>query len=436
LGNGIPKLSEYDETGWHPDDYIAREFYGPWGNFDVNITLDKNYKLGATGVLQNASEIGWGYDKEGTALKPVSGNERTWKFKADNVHDFMWAADSGYLHFSKKVPDGPLLHYIYKDLDSVQNKKWVGMADSTVLAYSYMTKTFGAYPYPVYTFIQGGGGGTEYPMATLLRGPGLNGAIHEWMHSWFQMMLATNENLYSWMDEGFTEYAEFRVLGWLKKDTSFIQKTCYDQYLRMAKSSFVEPMNTHANFYSSNYAYNTNAYYKGAVFIEQLGYITGADTRDKILQQYYKQWRFKHPNPERFIKLAEEVSGMQLKWYKEYFVNTTKTIDYKIDSLWSDGENTLVRIKRNGELPMPLDIRISFKDNTQEMHYVPLNLMFGSKPAEDELPRKVYAAQPFTNRDVIISTKRHINEITAVEIDPSKRMADIDRKNNRLDLKW
>jgi hypothetical protein len=436
LGQWYPKLSEYDETGWHADDYIAREFYGPWGNFDVNITLDKNYKLGGTGILQNASEIGWGYDKAGSSLKPVNGTERTWKFRAENVHDFMWAADPGYLHYSKKVPGGPLLHFIFKDIDSLQNKKWMEMADSTVIAYPYMAKTFGAYPYPAYTFIQGGGGGTEYPMATLLRGAGLNGAIHEWMHSWFQMMLATNENLYSWMDEGFTEYAEQRVLGWLKKDTSFVQKACYNAYFRFAKTAFVEPMNTHANFYATNFAYNYNAYYKGAVFIEQLGYITGAETRDKILLQYYKQWRFKHPDPDKFIKLAEEVSGMQLKWYKEYFVNTTKTIDYKIDSLWSDGEKTFVRIKRAGEMPMPLDIRISFKDNTQEIHYVPLNLMYGEKEAEDALPRTIYPAQPFTNRDIIISTNKHINEITAVEIDPSKRMADIDRKNNRLDLKW
>lgn len=436
LGQWYPKLSEYDKQGWHADDYVAREFYGPWGDFDVNITLDKNYKIGGSGLLQNAAEIGWGYDKEGSDLKPVAGRERTWKFRAENVHDFMWAADTNYIHFTRKIPNGPLLHYIYKNTDTSQGRKWDDMADSTVLAYPYMARTFGVYPYPAYTFIQGGGGGTEYPMATLLRGAGLNGAIHEWMHSWYQMMIGTNEILYPWMDEGFTEYAEMRTVNWLKKDTSYAQKPVYDAYARLAKSPFVEPMSTNSNFFATNYAYNSNAYYKGAVFIEQLGYITGAETRDKILQEYYRQWRFRHPDPDDFIKVAEQMSGMQLKWYKEYFVSTTKTIDYKIDSLWSDGGQTFVRIRRSGDMPMPLDVQLTFKDSTEEMHYVPLNLMMGAKRAENNLPTIVYPAQPFTKREIVVATKRHINEIVSVEIDPSRRLADIDRNNNRLDLKW
>lgn len=436
LGQWYPKLSEYDALGWHADDYVAREFYGPWGNFDVNITLDKNYKVGGSGVLQNAAEIGWGYDKEGTPLKSVAGNERTWKFKADNVHDFMWAADTDYVHISRKINNGPLVHYIFKNTDSVSVKKWMGMVDSTLMAYPYMAKTFGAYPYPVYSFIQGGGGGTEYPMATLLRGPGIDGAVHEWMHSWYQMMMGTNEILYPWMDEGFTEYAELRVIGWLRKDTAFAQRNIYESYYRFAKSQFVEPMSTDANFFATNYAYNSNAYYKGAVFMEQLGYITGAPVRDKILLEYYRQWKYKHPTPDDFIQVAEQVSGMHLQWYKNYFVNTTKTIDYKIDSLWSDGEQTFVRVKNAGTMPMPVDVQISFKDSSKEMHYVPLNLMYGTKPAEDSIARTVYAPQPFTKREMVVATKRHINEIVSVEIDPTLRLADIDRRNNRLDLRW
>lgn len=436
MGQWYPKLGEYDTQGWHPDDYIAREFYGPWGDFEVNITLDKNYKVGAGGVLQNPGEIGWGYDKEGTDLKPVNGKWRTWKFKAENVHDFAWVADPSYIHFTRKVPNGPLVHFIYKFTDSAQQQKWIDIADSTTLAYPYMAKTFGPYPYPVYAFLHGGGGGTEYPMATMLRGAGLDGAIHEWMHSWFQMMLGSNENLYAWMDEGFTSYADARVQANLKKDTGFAYQYEYNRYFRFAKSQFVEPMNTHANFFATNMAYNDNSYFKGAVFISQLGYITGDSIRDKILLDYYWKWRFKHPTPADFMKVAENVSGLELKWYKDYWINTTKTIDYKIDSLWADNENTYVRIRRTGEVPMPLDVELTFSDGKKEMHYIPLNLMYGNKPAEGGVPRVVYSALPFTTKEAVIATKKRINEITAVEIDPSQRMADIERNNNKLQLKW
>ncbi|CAN5776936.1 M1 family metallopeptidase [soil metagenome] len=436
LGQWYPKLNEYDNEGWHPDDYVAREFYGPWGDFEVNITLDKNYKIGASGVLQNAAEIGWGYDKEGSPLKPIAGNTRTWNFKAENVHDFAWVADPEYIHFTRRVNKGLLLHFIYKFTDSLQQKKWHDIADSTVLAYPYMAKTFGDYPYPVYSFLHGGGGGTEYPMATMLRGAGLDGAIHEWMHSWYQMMLGTNENLYAWMDEGFTSYADARVQAHLKNDIGFFYKDEYDRYFRLAKSQFAEPMSTHANFFATNMAYNSNSYNKGAVFVEQLGYITGADTRDKILLEYYRQWRFKHPTPANFMKVAEEVSGLELKWYKDFWVNTIKTIDYKIDSLWSHGYSTFVRSKRLGDIPMPLDVQLTFKDGAKEMHYVPLNMMYGNKPAEDATPRIIYKPQPWTDREIIIATQKRINDITVVEIDPSLRMADVDRKNNKLELKW
>ncbi len=436
LGQWYPKLCEYDVEGWHADDYVGREFYGPWGNFEVNITLDKTYKIGASGVLQNANEIGWGYDKEGTELKEINTAKRTWKFKAENVHDFAWVADPGYLHFTRKTAGGPLLHFIYKFTDTVQQRKWKNLADSMVEAYPYMAATFGKYPYPVYSFLHGGGGGTEYPMACMLRGAGLDGGTHEWMHSWYQMMLATNEVEFPWMDEGFTNYADARVQGCLKKDTGFYYASEYDRYLRLAKSSFAEPMSTNANFNATNFAYNYNAYYKGAVFIEQLGYITGAKMRDRILLAYYDQWRYKHPGPNDFMRVAEKESGMELKWYLNYWTSTTKTIDYKIDSLWTEGAGTNVRIKRIGEMPMPLDIVISFKDGSKEMHYVPLNLTRKEKLAEDTISFKTYDPQPYTKKEVVINTNRKLSEITSIEIDPSKRMADIDRRNNKLELKW
>ena len=434
IGQWYPKVSEYDYEGWHADDYISHEFYGVWGDFDVNITIDKNYKLGATGVLQNAAAIGWGYDKEGTPLKPASADVRTWKFSAKNVHDFVWAADPGYRHFSRQIANGPLLHFIYKP-DSTEDK-WVATADSCVMIYPYITKTFGPYPYPVYSFIQGGGGGTEYPMATLVKTASFTTAVHEWCHTWYQMIMGTNENLYAWMDEGFASYAQAKTLAWLRKKDFFEGAAEYGRYFNLARSRFDEPMSTHANWFSTNLAYNTNSYNKGAVFLRQLGYIVGEAAMDNILLEYYRQWRFKHSNPNDFIRVAEKVSDMQLQWYKEYMLNTIKTIDYSIDSLWEERGVSKIRLKRIGEMPMPIDLELKFKDGTKELHYVPLNLIFGEKPAENKTPRIVHEEWRWTHTTYTVEFKRKLIDLKEAIIDPSGRLADIERKNNSLKLNW
>jgi len=434
IGQWYPKVSEYDYEGWHADDYISREFYGVWGDYDVNITIDKNYKLGATGVLQNAAAIGWGYDSEGTPLKSIPGEVRTWKFSAKNVHDFVWAADPDYKHITRQTANGPLLHFIYKT--DTTKIKWAVTADSCVMIFPFMAKTFGSYPYPVYSFIQGGGGGTEYPMATLVKNSSFETAVHEWCHSWYQMMLGTNENLYGWMDEGFTNYAEAKVLAWLRKKDFFKDAEEYERYFTLARSRFDEPMSTPANWFSTNLAEITNSYYKGAVFLRQLGYIVGEAAIDKILLEYYRQWRFKHPNPNDFIRVAEKVSNMQLQWYKQYMVNTLKTVDFTIDSLWEEKGVSKIRLRRIGEMPMPIDLELRFKDGTKELHYVPLNLMFGEKPAENKSSRVVHQEWNWTNTTYVVEFKRRLTDLREAEIDPTGRLADIERKNNSLRLNW
>lgn len=436
MSQWYPKMVEYDYTGWNANPYVAREFYGVWGDYDVSISIDKNFKLGGTGILQNANEIGWGYDKEGTVLKSIATPNRIWHFKAENVHDFVWAADPEYKHITKKPVDGPLLHFIYKQVDSVETN-WQATAETCAKAYPFMAKTFGPYPYPSYSFIQGGDGGMEYPMATLIKNASIGSAIHEWCHSWYQGMLGTNESLYPWMDEGFTTYAELRTSGWLRNvDGPKAFTNAYSGYFNLVQSPFDEAAITHADHFNTNFGYSQSSYSRGAVFLEQLGYIVGQQTLDKILLNYYNQWRFKHPNPDDFIRVAEKVSGMELDWYKQYLINSTKLIDYKIDSLWQNGSETNIRLARQGKFPMPIDAVITFKDGSRETHYIPLGLMYGEKPAEDSIPRKVYPEWKWTHADYIISTKRKLKDVVKIEIDPSQRLADIDRKNNVLELKW
>jgi len=462
MSQWYPKLCEYDKEGWHPTPYVGREFYGVWGDYDVNISIDKNYIIGATGYLQNANQVGYGYEEPGTKVTKPAGNKLLWRFNAPNVHDFVWAADPDYIHLTKKVRDGLVLHAFYKIVPELIKKQytnlpaanklellnnpdnyvkyykaqWEGLLDMVSLALPFIDKTFGRYPYNQYSFIQGGDGGMEYPMATLIKGAGPDLVIHEFMHSWYQGVLGTNESLYHWMDEGFATYAESPIYKWLEIliDTSFIHSETYKTYYQLVKSGKEEPMITHADHFITNYAYKNASYIKGAVFLEQLGYITGAQVRDKILLEYYKLWKFRHPNADDFIHLAEKVSNIKLDWYKEYWVTSVKTIDYAFDSLWEDKGKTRIRIKRVGQIPMPVDLQLKFKDGSSEMHYIPLDLMYGVKPAEDSITRKIYAAWKWTDETYVVESARRLADIAVAEIDPSQRMADVERKNNKIKL--
>jgi hypothetical protein len=444
MSQWYPKMCEYDKEGWHPTPYVAREFYGVWGDFDVTINIDKNYKLAGTGVLQNASEIGWGYDKAGTSLKSISTAKRQWHFIGNNVHDFVWAADPNYDHLVRKV-GSTTINVIYKHLDSMQSK-WTTLADAAVIVLPYIQKRFGAYPYPQYSFIQGGDGGMEYPMATLLKGPSLGSAFHEWMHTWYQMMLATNEGMYPWMDEGFTTFAEGEVSAYYDS-VMHVQRNkeeslplnhggSYNGYFFLVRSKLQEPLTTHADHYNTNLTYGISSYSMGDMFVEQLGYIVGTQVRDKILLEYYNKWRFKHPDAQDFINVAEKVSGMKLDWYKEYWIGTTKTIDYSIDSLWEENGVSKIRLKRVGEMPMPIDLQLTFKDGSKEIHYIPLSLMYGDKPAENNIKRVIHEEWRWTHPTYVIELKQRLTDIKEVEIDPTQRMADIERKNNLLLLNW
>lgn len=478
-----PKMCEYDYEGWHPTPYVGREFYGVWGDYDVTISIDKNYLLGGSGYLANPNAVGFGYEDKSAKKTSAAGNKLTWHFVAPNVHDFAWAADPEYKHLVRKIANGPTINVIYNGQASriafenmspqakaaygndfnkyAQNwdALWNAVADAAVTVYPFIKKAFGDYPYKQYSFIHGGDGGMEYPNCTMINGPSLGTAFHEWMHTWYQMMMATNESEYPWMDEGFTEWATDRVEEYYRQQVSrktllnnsealrksdsaamappALHQQIYTGYLNLAKSGREEPMTTHADHYNTNYAYSNAAYSKGGVFMEQLGYIVGSDARDRILLEYYRLWRFKHPNVNDFIRVAEKVSNIKLDWYREYWINTTKTIDYGIDSLYEANGSTSIRLKNIGLMPMPVDVKITFRDGTSEWHYVPLNLMFGEKPSEEgQEGRKVYEEWRWTHPTYEITTSRHLTDVVTVEIDPSYRMADINRKDNKLELKW
>ena len=429
----FPKLAEYDSEGWHPNPYIGREFHGVWGNYSVNITIDKDYVVGGTGYLQNANEIGHGYTEK--EPKENDSKTNTWKFYAPNVHDFAWAADPDYIHDIKKSESGVDLHFFYKPTVNVED--WKKLQEDSVLLMKYFEEAIGPYPWKQYSIIQGGDGGMEYAMCTMITGersyPSLLGVTaHEMAHAWFQHLLATNEAKHAWMDEGFTEYITSLSENYVNNESpEFPHKSSYDRYYLLAKSGFEQAQTIHSDRYDYNFAYGASAYSKGSVFLSQLGYIIGKENLNKTLRRYYDEFKFKHPTPNDFKRIAEKVSDLELEWYLNEWTRTPHKIDYGIDVSSLEDER-VITLKRKARIPMPIEVVVSFEDGSSEMYYIPNDLLHGYKTFKNE----VYLMEPWNWASTEYEFEVQGNKkVSKVEIDPSKRIADVNQMDNSVEIK-
>lgn len=439
MSQWYPKLCEYDYQGWHANPYVGREFYGVWGDFRVNITMDRKYVIGGTGILKNPEEIGKGYVPE-DKVKPTKGLKHVWKFEALNVHDFVWAADPDFVHDTYQVTNGPLLRFFYQK-DQNYSATWKEAQPIIARAFEFMNKNFGVYPYSQYAIVQGGDGGMEYPMATLITGnrklPSLvSVSVHEAAHSWYQGVLATNESLYCWMDEGFTSFATSETMDYLfKSGMPSGHASAYSDYIEIVRSGKEEALDTHADHYTTNYAYGTAAYSKGEVYLAQLEHIIGTFHFRAGLLRYFNTWKFKHPNANDFIRIMELQSGMELDWYNEYFVNTTKTIDYSIRSVSSTDRATTIIIERVGTMIMPVEVEVKYTNGSYQTFVIPLDIMRGEKPADgyngkwSVMPDWTWVIPTYT-----FEINAGNDEIESIVIDPMKGTADVDRKNNEIQM--
>ena len=437
MAQWYPKLAEYDFEGWHADPYIGREFHGVWGNFDVKITIDKNYILGGSGYLQNGNQIGYNYQDTGVNVTiPKKQKTLTWHFVAPNVHDFTWAADKNYLHDKLQTEDGVTLHFLYKNNPKIL-ENWKNLQPKTAQLLKVFNETVGKYPYKQYSVIQGGDGGMEYAMCTLILGEGsfdglLGVTAHEMAHSWFQHVLATNEAKHSWMDEGFTTWLENHALNEIAdKKVENPHKDSYAGYLSLVKSGKEQPQGTHADRYDENRPYSIQAYSKGNIFLSQLEYLIGRENLLKTLKRYYHDFKFTHPTPNDVKKTAERVTGANLDWYLTEWTQTTNTIDYGIKAVEENGTNTKLTLERIGRMPMPLEILVVYSDDTAETFYVPQTLMRWTKDNPyPNVKRTVTEGWDWAYPTFDISIGKPKANIKAIVIDPSELMADINKANN------
>jgi len=431
MAQWYPKLAEYDFEGWHAHPYIAREFQGVWGSFDITLHIDKNYTVGGSGYLQNPQEVGHGYEDASKPVASVKGEKLTWKFTAPNVHDFTWAADTNYQHDVLTTTTGIDLHFLYKkDLEAKYLENWKQLQPKTAELMTYFSTHIGQYPYKQYSVIQGGDGGMEYAMCTLITGKrkfkSLVGVTaHEMAHTWFQFLLASNESKHSWMDEGFTSYisnfAEQEILG---GDAANPHEGSYRYYNYVVGEKLEEPLSTHADRYHTNLAYGMASYSKGNIFLSQLEYVIGKENVAATLKKYFKEFSFKHPTPNDIKRTAEKVSGISLDWYLNEWTQTTHTIDYGVKAV-SDKTITLERI---GKMPMPMDVTVSYTDGTTEEFNIPLRIMRGEKPTTATVLEDWAWAHP----TYTFQTAKKVQKVT---IDTSNLMADINLENNIFELK-
>ncbi len=451
-----PKICEYDREGWHHEEYISREFYGVWGEFDVTMTVPSQFCVASTGQCQNPKEVGWGYDSIANGIKKGkaypkdfsrSGNT-TWHFKAENVHDFAWLAHE-YIHEWDTWSDTITVHCFYKANEDIS---WKDAMKHTLYMLDHHSKKVGWYQYRNFSNTHGGDGGMEYPQL-IMDGSASAGLIaHEGGHQWFYGMLGNDETRYAFLDEGFTEFIEMtmmeayygrhqRINGtddrpWLSKmfipedDT---RRRYYSSYLNLATSGYEEPLMIPHDWAREN----VNAgqvYFKTLNGLAQLEYVLGDSMFWAGMKEYFRRWHFKHPSLNDFKRTMEQVSGADLNYYFDQWFYTTRTIDYDAGCVSSDKRtdgsfDTKVTINNESVTVMPLDLTLHYDDGSIGLATIPIGLNQKTGYQKPEAGRLFFPSWDWVNRKYegsIVTPK----EVSWFEIDSSYRLMDLNHANN------
>ena len=251
-------------------------------------------------------------------------------------------------------------------------------------------------------------------------------------------MLATNESTTPWLDEGFTSYAQHFVMYQLfppKEPQPNPFLSTINSYVNFTKGGMEEPASWLGDHHDDGSAYSVASYTKGELFLVELGYILGEDTLAKILKSYYNEWAMKHPTARDFMHIAQNISGMDLKWFYHYWISTTKTIDYAIKEVkYGDGFTTIT-LTNKGEIPMPIDFSVLTKDNQVKNYHIPLNMMREPKKTDYFGDFMTLNYWNWTANDYTFTIPFGKEDLQFLGIDFSRRMADVNPEDNFLEVK-
>ena len=463
-----PRICVYDEHGgWHVDQHLGHEFYGEFGTYDVQITLPAEYVVGATGVLVNRPEVlpdslmaeldirnftsGSHPKTQAPGQRHAEKRTKTWIFHAENVHDFAWTADPtfriGVAHWQHVT--------VYALARERKAAKWQDAAQVGAEVIAFYSKHIGRYPYPTMT-IADVDEGMEYPMIVMCGGESPSYRYlfyHEIGHNWFYGVVANNETRNPHMDEGFTQLLHtmamdslipdfgnrdaYRWKGWYAR--RFFPKQndrLYRQflYLQHAKIGYEQKVDTHSDKTLERAMYRLVAYNKPTTVLYALQYTLGRRVFQRVLQTYFHDWKFRHPYPRDFQRVAEKVSGWDLDWFFDQWWETTWTCDYGIRRVRnrpapSGGTDVAITLERKGLAVMPLDLRLTLADGSVRRVIVPINRFH--KPAKGALVTAPWDG--WFRLDPAKTVRLHLpSPVRKVELDPSLRLPD----TNRLDNVW
>ncbi len=401
-----PKPAVYDNRGWHVMPYLdLGEFYSEFGNYDVQITLPESYLVASTGVLLTQSEINRIEERVEDTKNAVnidslanfsSNNLKTIHYYQENIHDFAWFADKNYLIDKSyvKLPSTENFVITYTYYHQKSKKQWSKAIEYVNNSIWFYSDQIGHYPYQHCTAVEGLpgiGGGMEYPMITLI-GPGGDDKtiertiIHEVAHNWFYGILAFNERRHPWLDEGFTSFYENEYMKWKYPYTNFItsltnqanEKTpnifgikdfpaIYMQYIAVQylQSRNIDQKMSLSSEKMNPINYVILNYYKPVLMLNQLKELLGAYTFKELMNDFYNDWKFKHPYPEDVKTFFETETNKDLSWFFDKTINKNTISDYKIKSVkkdTGDKNKCTVLIKNKTTIESPISVSVIDKE--------------------------------------------------------------------------
>jgi hypothetical protein len=435
MGQWYPRMVVYDDVhGWNPLPYIgAGEFYLEYGDFDVTLTLPAGFVVAATGTVQNPLAV-WAPATRARLARARRSAERvqiitkdeavtsgaarrpgakTWHFAARRVRDFAWAASPDY-RWDASAWNGVLIETFYRPSAA----PWEEANRMAWFTIKHFSETWGMYPWPQATTVEGLVEGMEYPMLTFV--PAIEKRedqywvlTHEFGHEWFPMMVGSDERRYPWMDEGFNSFIDYGSAEGYFKGTAYgdtVRRELLTAYGVSAVPGNEQPLITNP-VESRDLAWA--AYQKPALMLTVLrDAVLGKETFERALREYVRRWTFKHPQPADFFRTIENVSGRNLDWFWRAWVYTTARLDQAVDSVGTAGDTTFVFLSNRGQMVLPVTLELRYADGSSERRELPIEMWnLGSR---------------FTSR-----IRTGGKAIAGVVVDPQAIYPDIDRANNR-----
>lgn len=459
----FPKISVYDKKiGWDTYQHLGREFYGDFGNFDVELTFANNFVLEATGILTNEKEVlpdelrkkldiknfaTKTTDGKPTDITVPDGTTKTWKYHAENVHDFAFTADPTY-RLGETEWNGIKCVAIAQEPHCYG---WQNAAEYTAKIIEVYSTDIGMYAYPKMV-VADARDGMEYPMITMDGGtdPGYRGLFcHEIGHNWFYAMVGNNETYRALLDEGFTQF----LTGWsltklegneIKREPKWYQpkssetitqrySSVYSTYLNSAINDEDGYINTHSDMFNGALGHGGGygmVYRKTGTMLYNLQYVLGDELFLKAMQHYFDQWKFCHPYPEDFRNSVTQVVKYDLNWFFDQWLETDKKLDYKVCNV-KRGDSTdtyIIKFKRLGRMQSPIDFTVYSGCGAKYDYHIP-NTWFTKQTDATVLPKW----EGWDNlRDWYKAKVTIPCGIGNVVIDTTDRLADINQLNNSL----